>query len=66
MSVAARIKKYLADNGIKQTFVAEKAGIKVNSFNSIMNGNVRLSVENMEKICKALNVPVDFFLEHDS
>lgn len=62
MDAAKKLKAYLVDHGIKQTFVAEKSGIEVKTLNAILNGNVKLSVERLEAICKALEVEPKNFL----
>ena len=62
MEVADKLKAYIEDNGIKQTYIAEKTGIDVKTLNAILNGYVRLSVDRLEAICKVLKVsPKKFF-----
>ena len=57
------IKDYIDAHGLKQTKVAENAGIKVQTLNDILN--CRRKVEAMEyfAICRALGVPVNYFEE---
>ena len=43
MCVGQKIKAYLKDNGITQTFVANKAGIPVQKLNLSLNGNRKRS-----------------------
>ena len=62
METAFRIKKYIEENGLKQTFIAEKAGIDAGVFNAIMNGRTRLTVDRLQAIAKALDKPPEFFL----
>ena len=62
MNAARKIKEYLKENGIKQTFLAEKTGIDVSTLNAILNENTRLTVDRLELICKALNVSSEIFL----
>jgi len=66
MDVAKRIKQYILDNGIKQTFIAEKTGIELNVLNACLNGKTRLTVDRLEKIAAALGVRPEFFLNSDS
>ena len=62
MEVADKLKAYIEDNGIKQTYIAEKTGIDVKTLNAILNGYVRLSVDRLEAICNVLKVsPKKFF-----
>jgi transcriptional regulator with XRE-family HTH domain len=61
--VGGRIKQYLAENGIKQTFLAEKTGMSNATISDICNGNRKIDCVEYYKICKALNVPLETFLE---
>lgn len=56
-----RIKKYIDDKGIKQTFLSEKSGIPPVTLNQILNDNRRLEVNEYAHICMSLNLPLDFF-----
>ena len=62
--VGLRIGKYLADNGIKQAFVAEKVGITPPQMSDICNKQGKsIDCVLYYKICKKLNVPLETFLE---
>lgn len=63
MCVGLKIKNYLKDNGISQTFVSEKTGIPLPKLNLSLNGNRRLDFGEYELICGALSVGADKFLE---
>lgn len=63
MCVGQKIKSYLKDNGISQTFVSEKTGIPLAKLNLSLNGNRRLDFGEYELICGALSVGADKFLE---
>lgn len=63
MCVGQKIKAYLENNGITQTFVANQTGIPVQKLNLSLNGNRRLDFGEYELICGALSVNVDKFLE---
>lgn len=63
--VGSRIKNYLNDNGIKQIFLAEKTGLSPNAISDICNHDRKIDVIEYAKICKALNVPLDTFLEDE-
>ena len=54
MCVGQKIKTYLEDNGITQTFVASKTGIPFQKLNLSLNGNRRLDFNEYELICGAL------------
>ena len=63
MDVGLKIKKYLDENGISQTFISKKTGIKLPKLNLALNGNRRLTFPEYEMICWALGVNTDRFLE---
>lgn len=60
--VGARIKNYLADNGIKQNFLAEKTGLSPNAISDICIHDRKIDCVEYYKICKALNLPLEYFL----
>lgn len=61
--IGAIIKKYLSDNGIKQTFLAQKAGLSDAIISDICIHDRKIDCIEYYKICNALNVPLDFFLK---
>jgi transcriptional regulator with XRE-family HTH domain len=61
--VGARIKNYLNENGIKQSFLVQKTGLTPSIVSDICNAERRIDVGEYYKICQALNVPLDTFLE---
>ena len=60
--IATRIKNYIENRGITQTYLAKITNIKLKSLNDILNGRVKITVEALQTISKALKVPVAFFL----
>lgn len=61
--VGNNIKEYLTENGIKQSFVAEKIGVSTSVMSDICNKDRTIDCVLYYKICKALNVPLEFFLK---
>lgn len=61
--VGLRIKKYLDDNGIKYSFVAEKIDMPMNMFSPLLNGKRKMSAEEYLLICKAIGVGAEYFAE---
>lgn len=57
------IKKYLADNGIKQIFISKKTGIQPAKLSLALNGGRKLSLEEYATICGVLGVGIDMFLK---
>jgi len=66
MTTGEKIKAYLAEQGLKQYRVAEKAGINNDKFNLVLNGKRRLQVDEYVAICNAIGVPTDTFLGDES
>lgn len=63
--VGAKIKEYLVQNGIKQSFVAEKVGITPSQMYEICTRGRTIDCVLYYKICKVLDVPLDRFLKED-
>ena len=55
------IKAYLVTNGLKQAYVAEKAGIPEPIFSMIMNDKRKIEVNEYMRICDAIGVPLEQF-----
>lgn len=58
-----KIKNYLDTNGISQTHVSNETQIPLPKLNLALNGKRRLTFEEYELICGAVNVGTDKFLE---
>lgn len=61
--IAAAIAKYLKENGIKQAFLCAQTGLTKHCISSTLKGTRRLSVDEYEKICTALNRPYEYFFD---
>lgn len=64
--VGARIKDYLTQNGIKQTYLAEKVGLTNSQLSDICNRDRKIDCVEYYRICQALNVPFDTFLHEEA
>ncbi len=63
MVVQQRLAEYVRNNGIKQTFLVEKTGIKQVKMSNLLNSKVELTADDFERICVALNVdPAKFII----
>lgn len=62
--VYQKVKQYLEEHGIRQSFVAEKCGISTSTFNSMLNGKRKMYAEDLRMICYALEVPPEAFIEY--
>ena len=63
MSVYKIVRAYLDEHGIKQSVVAQKAGISKVTFNAMMNGKRTMYADDLRAICLALNVSPEVFIE---
>ncbi|WP_438447448.1 helix-turn-helix domain-containing protein [Gorillibacterium sp. sgz5001074] len=60
-----RIKAIRKSKGISQTFVAEKLGMTVSSYNMKENGKRPISTDELEGIASALREPITNFFDHE-
>lgn len=63
MTVTERIKKTRKSKGVSQTFIAERLGMTVSSYNMKENGKRPISTVELEKIAAILEVPIMIFFE---
>lgn len=63
MRVYEKVRAYLDENDLKQTYVAERAGISTVTFTAILNGTRTLYVDELRAICLALDVSPELFVE---
>ena len=61
--IGALIKEYLNEHGIKQSFLAQKTGISAQAISDICNKDRKVDVLENFKICKALELPADYFVK---
>ncbi|MBQ8663316.1 MAG: helix-turn-helix transcriptional regulator [Eubacterium sp.] len=59
--VGLRVKKYLDDNGIKYSYVAEKINMPMNMFSPLLNGKRKMTAEEYLLICQAIGVDAGYF-----
>ena len=62
MSVGQKIKIFIDESGISQTFISEKTKIPLPKLNLTLNGKRRMTFEEYELLCGVLNVNTDRFL----
>jgi transcriptional regulator with XRE-family HTH domain len=61
--VGQRIKAYLEERGIKQSFLIDKTGLSAPKLTAIFAGTRKLDVMEYYKICEALEVDMNYFLK---
>ena len=63
MSVGKKIRLYLIENRISQTWVSEQARIALPKLNASLNDKRKLDVEEFSAIIKALNEDANKFIK---
>ncbi len=62
MSINEALRIYIKKRGFKQAAVAEAVGMKMQAFNAVLKGHVRLSAEVFMKACDFMKAsPNDVF-----
>lgn len=61
--IGAKIKSFLNEKGIKQAFLVEKTGLTPSQISDICIHDRKIDCVEYFKICKALGVPMDYFME---
>lgn len=61
--VGRNIGKYLEENGIKQSYLAEKVGVTPAKMSNICKRDKMVDSVTYYRICKVLNVPFERFME---
>lgn len=62
--MGTKIKEYLDANGIKQAFLVDRTGLSADKISSICAGKRGIDCVEYYKICKALNLELEYFF-HD-
>lgn len=63
MEVGLKIKKYLEESGISQSYICRRTGISQPKLNLALNGKRRLTFDEYSLICGALGVSTARFIE---
>lgn len=64
MSVAEKMKAYVAGNGLKQNVIAKKANMRPDSFSRILKGKRKVTVGEYIDLCDAMGVSPATFIEN--
>ena len=62
MNVQERITSYIRDFGIKQSVICEKTGIRSDTMSAMMTGKRKMSANEFELICRAIEKSPDDFM----
>ncbi len=60
------MRRYMDQIGVKQGWVANKAGMTQNAMNLVMNKKRTLKADEYLAICEVLNMPLDSFVDQIS
>lgn len=63
MNVQARVAEYIKRLGIKQAEISRKTDIKQKRLSGIMNCSLKMTADEYEKICKAIEKEPNDFME---
>lgn len=63
MEVNEKIKKYLTEHGIKQSFLVEKGVMSRYALNAVVNGKRKITADELAKVANALQVDANIFLQ---
>ena len=61
--IGAKIKEYLQEHGIKQSFIAQQTGLTDQIISDICNRDRKVDALENYKICKVLELPSDYFVK---
>ena len=62
MEINEKIRNYMDENGIKQTFLEKETGLSHDKISKILCGKRKLSAYELSLFAKALKVSADIFL----
>lgn len=60
-----KIKQYIVERGIKQTFLAEAVGVPDSAMSDMLSGQRKIDAVEYYKICKALRVELEYFFKEE-
>lgn len=60
------LKDYINEMGLKQKSIADKAGLSQSKLSLILTGERKCEVNEYAKICKAIGVPLNKFIDKQS
>ena len=63
MVVQSKVAQYLEEQGIKQSWLAQKTGLTDNMISGILNGKRKMTADEFVRICKAIGKNPNDFME---
>lgn len=65
MEVGDKIKKYRELQNYTQSYMSNQLDISQNTYSKIENGQIKLTVERLQRIAEVLNIPMEEFLKNE-
>lgn len=59
-----RMRQYIKETGVKQSFLSQKSGMSPQAISTFMNCKRDLSIDEYYRLCDALGVSYEFFINH--
>ena len=63
MEVQSRVVQYIKETGIRQSFIAKKAGLSDNAMSLIFHGRRKMSADEFVKVCQVIGKTPNDFME---
>ena len=63
MVVQSKVAQYIEEQGIKQSWLAQKTGLTDNMISGILNGKRKMTADEFVRICKAIGKNPNDFME---
>lgn len=61
MNIADKLNEYITNHQIKQTYIAQKTGLTIETVSNILNGSRRIPADEFLLICTALDIDPNIF-----
>lgn len=65
VQIGQRIREIRVNKQLTQEYLADKTGVNVSHISNIENNKVKISLTLLVGICNAMDVTVDYILEHE-
>lgn len=60
------LRLFIKDKGYKQTYIASRCDMKINTFNQVLTKKMRMSADLLFKVCDVLEITPDQLREYKS
>lgn len=63
MSINQKLKQYVDEKGIKQSYIRQKTGLSADAVSRVLNSTRKLQADEFLSICAALELDPNYFRE---